>query len=341
MTRHAVVRAVLCSFLASVAIPPGAARAEDAQAEGRSHFRRGVDFFKEGDYRAALIEFKRAYELAPNYKVLYNLGQTSLELQDYASALRSFERYLADGGKEIAAARRTQIEGEIDRLRKRVARVEVTTNVTDAEVFVDEVSVGRTPLAAPIMVSAGRRKFSASKSGVTTARTVDVAGGDTITVSLEIIEPTSALPVPAPAQRPADTARPTAKIGDSNRPPVTLTLPVPPPEPPPSNTGLYIGITATGVLAAATVATGIFAISAKKDFDNTVGRFGVDAQAVSDARSKTRTLAVVTDILGGATIVAGGITVVLAAGGGGSSKERARALQLDVTPTGLLASGRF
>jgi len=340
MIRHALARALVCSLVASLAVPAGVARAQDPQAEGRGHFRRGVDFFKEGDYRAALIEFKRAYELAPNYKVLYNLGQTSLELQDYASALRSFEKYLADGGKEIAAARRTQIEGEIERLKKRVARVEVTTNVTDAEVFVDEVSVGKTPLAAPLMVSAGRRKFSAAKSGVTTARTVDVAGGDTLTVSLEIVEPTAVVPMPAPAQRPADTARPAARLPDTNRPPVTITLPVAPPEPPPSNTALYVGITATGVLAAGTVATGIFALSAKKDFDNTVGRYGVDPQSVSDARSKTKTLALVTDILGGATILAGGVTIILAAGGS-SSKERGRALQLDVTPSGLLASGRF
>ena len=67
------------------------ALAQNNMEEGRKHFQAGVQFYKENDFRAALIEFKRAYELAPNFKVLYNLGQTSLELQDYASALRSFE----------------------------------------------------------------------------------------------------------------------------------------------------------------------------------------------------------------------------------------------------------
>src|SRR5262249_49708450 len=144
MTRSSLVPILLAAVVGSIA-PAGMARAEEpaAQAEGRAHFRRGVDFFKEGDFRAALIEFKRAYALAPNYKVLYNLGQTSLELQDYASALRSFEKYVADGGREIPATRRTQVEAEVERLKKRVARVEVTTNVPDAEIFIDEVSVGR------------------------------------------------------------------------------------------------------------------------------------------------------------------------------------------------------
>jgi hypothetical protein len=338
MTRHALLPVLLCSIV-GLAAPTGVALAEEpaAQVEGRQHFRRGVDFFKEGDYRAALIEFKRAYELAPNYKVLYNLGQTSLELQDYASALRSFEKYLNDGAKEIAATRRTQVEAEVERLKKRVARVEVTTNVPDAEVFIDDVSVGKTPLA-PIAVSAGRRKFSASKGGITATRAVDLAGGDTTKVALEIVEPVA--PAPTPVATPVQTAEPT-------RTPIrteTPRAPVPSPQPPapePSNTGLWLGITATGALAAGAVATGIFALSAKKDFDSTVARFGVDAQTVSDARSKTRTLALVTDILAGATVLAGGITLITSLGSS-SGKERQRAaVRVDLTAGGVVATGSF
>jgi hypothetical protein len=338
MTRHALLPVLLCSIV-GLAAPSGVALAQEpaAQVEGRQHFRRGVDFFKEGDYRAALIEFKRAYELAPNYKVLYNLGQTSLELQDYASALRSFEKYLADGGKEIAATRRTQVEAEIDRLKKRVARVEITTNVPDAEVFIDDVSVGKTPLA-PIAVSAGRRKFSASKGGITATRAVDLAGGDTTKVALEIVEPVA--PATAPVAPPVQTPEPsrTPLRTETPRAPVPSPQPAPPE---PSNTGLWLGITATGALAAGAVATGIFALSAKKDFDSTVARFGVDAQTVSDARSKTRTLALVTDILAGATVLAGGITLITSLGSS-SGKERQRAaVRVDLTAGGVVATGSF
>ena len=73
MKRSILVPLLLCSFLAAAA-PVRFARADDAttQAEARAHFSRGVEFYKEGDYRTALIEFKRAYEVLPNYKVLYN-----------------------------------------------------------------------------------------------------------------------------------------------------------------------------------------------------------------------------------------------------------------------------
>jgi len=338
MIRHVLFPVLLCSAL-GLSVPMRLAHADEqgAQAEGRSHFRRGVDFFKEGDFRAALIEFKRAYELAPNYKVLYNLAQTSLELQDYASALRSFERYLSDGGGDVAATRRAQVEEEIEKLRGRVARVEVTSNVADAEVFVDDVSVGRTPLSGPLAVSAGRRRISALKGGLTAMRVVDVVGGDSTAVSLEIVESSSAVPeVPALAPaRPIDASRRSA-----------------PPQASPArsrasvasgqsgNAGHWVGITVTGVLAAGTVATGILALSAKKDFDSAVGRYGVDPQAVADARSKTRVWALVTDVLGGATIVAAGVTILTSVGGK-SSKDRSRALRVNVTPAGVVATGTF
>jgi hypothetical protein len=343
MIRHALAPLLLCSML-SATLPAGVAVAQDspAQAEGRAHFRRGVDFFKEGDFRAALIEFKRAYELAPNYKVLYNLAQTSLELQDYAAALRSFERYLSDGGKEIPAQRRAQVEGDLEKLRKRVARVEVTTNVPDAEIFVDDVSVGRTPLAAPLLVSAGRRKVSALKGGLTAMRVVDVVGGDSTSVSLEIVEPAPppvAAPVPSPR---TETPRPAPRPASESNRPVVLTPSPPPPAPePPSNTAVWVGVTVTGAFAAGTVVTGLLALNAKKDFDASVGRYGVEEQEIENARNKTRSLALVTDVLGGLTLLAGGFTVVAAMSAGSAPKERAKAMRIDVTPAGVVARGTF
>src|SRR5688572_28689276 len=98
----AAALAVLTPLPRAWAQPPAS-----AQEEAGSRFRRGVDLFKEADFRAALIEFKRAHELAPNYKVLYNIGQCHLELQDYAGALRAYQGYLDGGGKDISSSRRS------------------------------------------------------------------------------------------------------------------------------------------------------------------------------------------------------------------------------------------
>jgi len=45
-----------------------------SSAETKLHFQRAVKLYSEEDYRGALVEFKRAYELSNNYVILYNLG---------------------------------------------------------------------------------------------------------------------------------------------------------------------------------------------------------------------------------------------------------------------------
>src|SRR5262245_61950348 len=48
-------------------------------AEAKQRFDRGYELYEEGEYPLALIEFNRAYELVPNYKVLYNIGQVCIQ----------------------------------------------------------------------------------------------------------------------------------------------------------------------------------------------------------------------------------------------------------------------
>lgn len=320
--KRALSTLLLLASLGSSAVAL-AGNSPEALAEGRSRFERGVEFYKEGDFRAALIEFKRAYDAAPNYKVLYNIAQTSLELQDYAAALKNFEKYLADGGADVPATRRAQVLQETDKLTKRVARVTVETSAVGAEIFVDDVSVGKTPIAEPILVSAGRRRITATLGAQSSTRVIDVAGGDTQKVPFDLEAP-RALP---PTELPKATT--------------------PPPTPPPdesggSHTGIWLGVGLTGALTVATVVTGVVALGAKSTFDDTIARPGVTPQQVDDARTRTRTMALVTDVLGGSAIVAGAITFIVALTSKGAAKKETTSLvQVGVSPWGVDLHGRF
>jgi PEGA domain len=177
----------------------------DVTTETKVRFQRGVKLYSEEDYRAALVEFKRAYELSANPAVLYNIGQTQFQLREYASALRSFEKYLTTSGTQLSAARRQQVEKDIDDLRGRVAKVTIETTAPGAEITLDDVPLGHAPLPGPVDVSAGLRKFGATKEGyVAVVRSAELAGGDRTTVRLELV----AVPVDesAPASRPATRA---------------------------------------------------------------------------------------------------------------------------------------
>lgn len=294
--RH-VVHAVLLSSAFALAAPAARAQAPAAPAAGedpkrteeaRSRFTRGVELYRDGDYRASIIEFRRAYELVPNWRIQYNLAQACAEIQDYPCTLRALQAYLNDGGSEVPADRRAAVETELKRVSGRIARVTVKVNRPDAEIFADETNLGKAPLPQAALVSAGRRRLSATlPSGQTIAKVIEVAGGDEVTVSLEF-----------------EAAAPAAPARVDTGPAVRTETP--------SSTPLVVGLAVTGVLAAGTLTTGLFTLSAKSDLDKQLDTYPGSPDDISSARKKTETLGLVTDVLGAATIVAAGVTVYLA-----------------------------
>src|SRR5882724_8259113 len=167
--------------------------------EARTRFQRGVDLYKEGSYDAALAEFTKAYELAPNYRVLFNLAQVQSERHDYVAAVRFFEKYLSQGGADIPAERRDQVAKELSALRGRVTQLTVGVDVEGAELLVDGVSVGKLPMTEPALVSAGVRQIQVRKTGYeSAARTETIAGGEAVHFDFKLT-PLPTAPAAAPA----------------------------------------------------------------------------------------------------------------------------------------------
>lgn len=157
----------------------------DKLSEARAHFQRGVQYYEESDYRAALLEFERAYAIQAAYQLLYNLGQVCAELKDYANAERYFRGYLKQGRSSIAPERRSEVLVELSRLRTRVGSLKIETNQPSAEIRVDDRLI-KLPASGALRVSAGRREVVAEKQGYAPIRrSVDVLGGEEVTVSLE------------------------------------------------------------------------------------------------------------------------------------------------------------
>ena len=276
-----------------------------ATAEGRERFKRGVELFLDGDYRAALIEFTRANEVAPNYKIKFNTGQTCLELQDYACALRAYGGYANEGAKDLPKERLKSVEREIARLRSLVGRLTVTSNKVGSRVSIDDIVVGRATAEAPTLtlVVGGRHTVTGTNAPLPVmASIVDVAGGDNAAVDLELTEGT---PIPEGV---VTAVRPDPDVGAPGRagPPPADTRPRPP-----SRTPFWIALATTGSLAAGGAVTGILALAAQSDLDTTTGRRALLADDQQSAQSRVRTLGIVTDVVFASAVVAGIVTTVL------------------------------
>jgi PEGA domain len=176
---------------------PAPAGSPDGVTQAGEHFAHGVKLYQEDDFRAAVIEFTRAYELAPNWAVLYNIGQSQYQLRDYVAALKTLEKYVEEGGDRIQADRRSQVDREIGELRGRVAHITVVANVGDADVALDDTALGKASANALLLVGEGRHRLTASRAGFLPAtKVVDIAGGDTLTVRLELTAIAASPPPP-------------------------------------------------------------------------------------------------------------------------------------------------
>jgi hypothetical protein len=136
--------------------------------------------------------------------------------------------------------------------------------------------------------------------------------------------------------------------------PLTLALvarprkPQPPPSGPSSRTIAWAGGGLSVALAATTVVLGVFAKRAHDDLEAELATFPASPDRVDDARSRTRSLSIATDVMTGVTVAAAATTVVWAiiAARKERSRERrsssaARALSIRAGPTALALFFRF
>jgi hypothetical protein len=334
-----LLRVALSLFLLSASTR--AARAADEPAddavveEARKHYRRGVEFYNDQSYAAALAEFRRAYETAPNASVLYNIGQLQFRLQDYAGALSTLQRYLSEGGSKIAPDRRTAVERDVERLRDRVAYVDLRSSVEGADVLVGDSVIGRTPLSEPAVTNIGHVRIALRLAGREVATWEgNLAAGDRANVELE---PAPQAPAPPP-------------------PPLAVPAAAPPVVSPEVAAGLaprsgeseerrhsprWITVTwvAAGALTAGAATTGALALSAAADLSQQRRTDGATRSALDAAQTRVKTLALTTDALGAAALLTASVALYLTLDA--RAHDRGGTVAFGLTPGGVSAAGRF
>jgi hypothetical protein len=286
----------------AIALPDARADDNGSTRDAGKHFQRGVALYGEADYRAALVEFKRAYAISPNAAVLYNIGETQYQLQDYASALTTFERYLAESGQ--GDGHRGEVENDVEILRARVGHVGVVTIPPGADVTVDDQAVGRTPLDKPLLVSIGRRKITASMQGrPAVTRYVDVATDDNVAVTLQLSDASGGAAATAKHDTDATSAaHPTTADG--------------------SHTLQIIGWITTGALAIGAIGTGVAAAHQSSVLQTDRNTYPQTAATLEQDAHLVTTYSIIADSLAAGAVLVGGITLVSMLGGSSTSAPK-------------------
>lgn len=290
------------------------------QEVAAEHFERGLELYREGSLDAALVEFERAYESVSDYRVLYNLAQVQTQRGEYVEALSLFDKYLREGGSEIAAARRSEVEQDLVKLNGRVARLWVESNAPGAELFVNGKLAGLLPLEQPVLVNSGVCEIRVAKPGYEPRlHQVKVAGGE---------QPRVSLPLTSVASR-LDPA---------------IYAPSPPPKiEQVSYTPFWVSLAATAVLGGGAAGFGYMAIDAKDRMQDELGRIPADRAAVQERSRDVRRYATWGDVCGAAAVLAGGTALYFLVSPSKSYSDDAAvsSLQLRTNGTSAVLSGMF
>lgn len=303
-----------------LAAGPAASPAPSNVEAARLHFQRGADFYKDGNFDAALAEFAKALRLAPNYRILYNIGQVQAERHDYVAAVRTLTDYLAQGGAEIPEERRSQVQSEITGLKTKISELNVKSNATGAEVAVDGVPMGLLPLPAPLLVSAGSRRITVSKRGFATAeRTIILTGDDQAQLDVTL-EPLAAA---NQNKKKAPGAEATSASGSSNTP-------------------AWVSVAAAGAFASGAAVFGIMAQNENGQLDDALNAYPLDAAKADALRSDVKRDALLCDGLAAASAVSAIFAVYFFVSGSGHTEQRATLRsRLVASPNGVAFSAQF
>jgi hypothetical protein len=317
-------RIALVAALTLPALRPARAEAasDTSVREGQEHVHRGLELYEEGDLDGAHAELERAYELAPAYKILYNLAQISLRRQDWVTAERELRAYLAEGKGRLPPGRAREVEDTLARVATRTATIDVAVAAPGARLVVDQASAVPLPLPRPLVVNVGRHVMTAIwPSGDRDAKSFEVAGGDHLALKFDAPadheEPrreAPAVPTRTLVAAQLEAPHPAARVDSEDEDATVLerrAAPRPEASRAHSSRGPWIGWTATALVAAGAGAAGIMAVRSSRQLAADRGSYPIDQATLDDESLRTRRYSWGADALAVTAVALAGVSLYL------------------------------
>lgn len=182
---------VLCPDVATAQVEGDLGRMEPGVSQGdmeeaRRHFVSAVGLFHDGNLEAALAEFRESYRINPLPQVLYNIAVVQRDLHRYAEAVDTLRHYVEVGVGE-PDRRRAVARELLAELEGVLASIHIACEQSGADLFVDGLHTGQTPLDAPLRLAAGQYELELRLDGFSTYRqSLEVFGGQELNLDVEL-----------------------------------------------------------------------------------------------------------------------------------------------------------
>ena len=190
------VRPGASSAPAAPAAPTASPAAHDAIKEtARDLYDRAVKAMSEQRWEDCRAAFLAAFNIHQSYQIAGNLAFCEMKLGQLADAADHVAFALRGMPADAPTDRRRGAESIQAAVRPKVAEVTVRVDKPDAEVQLDDRSIGRSPLAVAVFVDPGQRLVEARLLGKVASASLDAVAGGSHIVELRLPDETVTPPV--------------------------------------------------------------------------------------------------------------------------------------------------
>lgn len=144
---------------------PASAQSEARTDQARELHVKGAALYEQGQFEKAEAAFLAAWALKQHYQIAANLGACEMKLGRFRDAAEHLAFFLREQPPTGNQDERRRTQTLFDEARAKIGTLTIEVDVAGAEVLIDDVVIGRTPLAGPVFVEPGGRRIVARLSG--------------------------------------------------------------------------------------------------------------------------------------------------------------------------------
>lgn len=253
-------RPLAAMFSAWLALAPGRVLAEDTAADRTAamqrQYREAHEAMRRKDWGQARSILLQLWNESQTYDVAASLAEAEYSLGNHLQAARHINYALDNVPPNERPETIQRLRDALRKVEAHLGTVHVQVNQSGAEILVDGVTIGRSPLAGPLYVEPGPHRIEAKLGDQTAQRAIDAVAAQSSRIELELA---AAQPLAQP-----DGAAPMLPGGALS----TQENPQRAQAPGKSSVPVYIGIGATALGLATWVGFGIAAADAREDAGN-------------------------------------------------------------------------
>ncbi|HET9960370.1 MAG TPA: PEGA domain-containing protein, partial [Polyangiaceae bacterium] len=159
--------------------------AQSLTGEALTNFESALLLYRDNDFAGAQLKFRRAFELSHDPRLLWNMAACEKNQRHYARVEQLLRQYVA--APQTTEGERGEAKVLLDTIGDFIGSVAIDVDQPGADVFVDDVHVGQSPLPAPVRLDMGTRAVRVVKSGFRGyAAPVELTGGATTHISVRL-----------------------------------------------------------------------------------------------------------------------------------------------------------